>query len=261
MGLFKRGPFAGDLYKPMDPVHADAGTKSAATMTSTFMSKAPGLVESFRTAGVSLEKKGGLGLRAAVYLVVDRSGSMTGYFNNGAVQTFADRILAAAAQFDDDGIVPTVFFGSSAHPVKDIVLGQHTGRVAELHREFGGMGTTNYAAAMETVIQHYRSTNPRVPALVFFQTDGAPNSEAEAETIIVKSSKLPIFWQFVGFGRDNFTFLNRLDTMSGRAVDNAGFFAAGTDPTALSDAQLYDKLLNEYPSYVRSAQHAGIISR
>lgn len=261
MGIFNRGLFAGDMYKTMDPVRASDGSKSAAMMTSTFMSKAPTLVESFRTAGVLLEKKGGLGLRAAVYLVVDRSGSMSGYFRDGSVQAFADRILAAAAQFDDDGVVPTVFFGSRAHPTKDIVLGQHAGRVAQLHQEFGSMGSTNYADAMETVIRHYRGTNPRVPALVFFQTDGAPDNQSAAEEIIVRSSKLPIFWQFVGFGHDRFAFLNRLDTLTNRTVDNAGFLAAGFDPAALSDSELYDKLLNEYPSWVRSAQNVGIVAR
>jgi len=122
------------------------------------------------------------------------------------------------------------------------------------------MGTTNYGAAMRAVIKHYRASGADVPALVIFQTDGAPDSRAEAEQIVRDSSGLPIFWQFVGFGRDEFAFLKKLDELSGRRVDNAGFFEAGLIPSTMSDEQLYDNLLGEYPQWIAAARQVGIVA-
>lgn len=258
MGIFGRLN-RGSLYDPMPPVKMrDVGGQSA-TSKQAFEKMAPDLVSRYEGAKISLQKHKAVGMRAAVYLVLDRSGSMSGFYRDGSVQDLADRVLSAAAHLDDDGTVPTVFFGSNAHPVKDIKLGAHRGRVQELHAKLGSMGSTNYADAMETVIEHYRASRPTAPALVFFQTDGAPNSQVEAEAVIVKSAGLPIFWQFIGFGHDQFTFLRRLDTLTNRVVDNAGFFAAGANPRQMSDAVLYDNMLGEFPQWTEAARNRGIV--
>lgn len=125
------------------------------------------------------------------------------------------------------------------------------------------MGTTNYAAAMEAVVGHYAKAAPGVPAFVIFQTDGSPDSRTAAEKILCESSTQPIFWQFIGFGDDEFKFLHKLDDLPvprKRAVDNAGFFPAGTDPRAIADADLYDRLMNEFPYWLTAARTAGILT-
>ncbi|MGW7595723.1 VWA domain-containing protein, partial [Streptomyces rubiginosohelvolus] len=71
--------------------------------------QAPGLVSLYKTAAVSLAKHDAGGQRAAVYLVLDRSGSMRRYYRNGSVQHLAEQTLALAANLDDDGVVPVVF--------------------------------------------------------------------------------------------------------------------------------------------------------
>ena len=77
---------------------------------------------------------------------------------------------------------------------------------------------------------------PRTPALVVFQTDGGPTSKLAAERYLCKAAKLPLFWQFVGFGdtrSTQFDFLRKLDELAvpaKRVVDNAGFFHAGLGP-------------------------------
>jgi hypothetical protein len=59
-------------------------------------------------------------------------------------------------------------------------------------------------------------------------------------------------------GRANYGILEKLDTMDGRVVDNAGFFALD-DIDAISDADLYERILSEFPDWVRAAQAAKII--
>lgn len=68
--------------------------------------RAPGLVSLYKTAAVSLAKHQVGGRRAAVYLVLDRSGSMRPYYRDGSVQHLAEQVLALAANLDDDGVVP-----------------------------------------------------------------------------------------------------------------------------------------------------------
>ncbi|WP_461038163.1 vWA domain-containing protein [Streptomyces mayteni] len=220
---------------------------------------APDLVERYESARVTLDKRRLLGERAAVYLVLDRSGSMRPFYEDGTVQRLAEQALGLAAHFDDDGIVPTVFFSTDVHTTADVTLGAHRGRIAAIHDTLGHMGRTYYAKAMRAVITHYRASGATAPAFVLFQTDGAPKDKGETGRLLAESATLPIFWQFVGFGDDEFAFLRRLDDLPGRVVDNAGFFPAGAKPAALPDAELYDALMSEFPTWLSSARAANIL--
>lgn len=221
-----------------------------------------GLVSLAKTATVSLEKNGLGGQRAAVYLVVDRSGSMAGYFRNGSVQHLADQALGLSVNLDDDGIVPLVLFDSRPYPIVDVRLDRYQGVVDEQHRLHGGdltMGGTQYAIAMSAVIEHHQATGVSGPALVIFQTDGEPQDRDAARLQLAQASRLPIFWSFVGFGPYEVGFLKQLDTMRGRLVDNAGYFHAG-DPLHLSDADVYDGITREYGAWLAAARAKGILS-
>ncbi|MFJ3493960.1 vWA domain-containing protein [Streptomyces sp. NPDC086091] len=226
---------------------------------------APALVDLYKSAGVSLTKHGLDGQRAAVYLVVDYSGSMKPYYRDGSVQALADRVLGLSAHLDDDGSVPVVFFSTDVDAVTDIALDAHHGRVDRIVAGLGHMGKTSYHLAMDAVIDHYLDSGSRDPALVVFQTDGGPINRLAAERYLCKSAVLPLFWQFIGFGdasSKQFDFLRRLDDLpvpGKRVVDNAGFFHAGADPRKVSDAQLYDRLLGEFPQWLVAARARGIV--
>ncbi|GAA0350849.1 vWA domain-containing protein [Streptomyces blastmyceticus] len=226
---------------------------------------APALVSLCKTAAVSLEKQGLTGQRAAVYLVLDRSGSMREYYKNGTVQHLAEQALGLSANLDDDGTVPVVFFSTDVDGTADLDLTNYEGRIDELHGSMGHMGRTNYHWAMEAVIEHYRKSGATDPAFVIFQTDGGPYSKPAAERALCEAAKLPIFWQFVGFGDPEgkgFDFLRKLDDLAvpeKRVVDNAGFFHAGRDPRALTDARLYQELMVEFPEWLAEARAAGIV--
>lgn len=223
---------------------------------------APGLISLYKQAAVSLDKHGLSGERAAVYLVLDRSGSMREYYRDGTVQHLAEQALGLAAHFDDDGIVPVVFFSTGIDGIDEVSLTDYSGRISKLNDSYGHMGRTDYAAAMTAVIDHYRQSGAHAPGFVIFQTDGAPTSRNAATKVLCQAAELPLFWQFIGFGDDEFRFLRRLDELpvpAKRVVDNAGFFPTGKDPRAISDALLYDQLTAEFPQWLAAARTKGIV--
>ncbi|MEU1675102.1 VWA domain-containing protein [Streptomyces roseifaciens] len=243
----------------------DTPAQSPAISLTKVEKSAPALVSLYKAAGVSLEKQGLTGQRAAVYLVLDRSGSMREFYKNGTVQHLAEQALGLSANLDDDGTVPVVFFSTDVDGVAEIDLGNYEGRIGELHSSMGHMGRTNYHWAMEAVIEHYKKSGSTAPAFVIFQTDGGPYSKPAAERALCESANLPIFWQFVAFGDPEgkgFDFLRKLDDLpvpEKRVVDNAGFFHAGRDPKSLTAAQLYAELMVEFPDWLKEARAAGIV--
>ncbi|MGW7353426.1 VWA domain-containing protein [Streptomyces sp. NPDC054784] len=225
---------------------------------------APALVSFYEKAGDSLREHSLEGVRAAVYLVLDRSGSMRPYYRDGTVQHLAERILGLAAHLDDDGVVPLIFFSTDVDGTAEISLDAYEGRVERLHDSLGHMGRTHYHWAMDAVIDHHLASGSGEPALVVFQTDGGPSSRTAAERYLCRAARLPLFWQFVGFGdpdANDFAFLRRLDELAvpaRRVVDNAGFFHAGRDPRAVTDAELYDRLLDGFPAWLAAVRGGAL---
>ncbi|MDX3261273.1 VWA domain-containing protein [Streptomyces sp. NPDC093228] len=226
---------------------------------------APALVSLYKSAGVALAGHGLGGQRAAVHLVLDYSGSMKPYYEDGSVQALADRVLGLTAHIDDDGVVPVVFFSTDIDAVTHVSLDDHQGRIDRIVAGLGHMGRTAYHLAMDAVIDHYLDSGTTDPAFVVFQTDGGPVSRPAAERYLCKAAGLPMFWQFIGFGdadSKQFDFLRRLDELpvpDKRIVDNAGFFHAGGDPRKVSDAELYDRLVGEFPKWLTKARAKGIV--
>lgn len=240
------------MFRKNAPIPAPTGSGPAVSLD-----KVPsGLLSLTKTAAVSLEKQGLTGQRAAVYLVLDHSGSMHSFYRDGSVQRLAEQALGLSANLDDDGTVPLVYFGSHAERPIDVSLNGYAGVIDRTHTAVV-WGTTDYAAAINAVTAHYQASGASDPALVIFQSDGGPTSKPAAEQALKAASLLPVFWAFVGFG-ERIAFLEKLDDLRGRKVDNASFFHA-RDPHTVSDTALYDGITHEYAGWLAAASAAGIL--
>lgn len=184
------------------------------------------------------------GAKAKVGLVLDYSGSMTTLYRNGTIQEVIEQMLPLAMQFDDDGNMETWLFDDGFHRLPDINLNNFDGYI-EREAKFR-MGCTNYAPVMKDVEQAYMGENPvTLPSYVIFITDGDNADYRETEAFIKQVSTKPIFWQFVGIGKTSFAFLEKLDNLEGRYVDNANFFKVDK-PSDIT----YETLLAEFPSWL-----------
>ncbi|MDO9456522.1 VWA domain-containing protein [Nocardioides sp.] len=252
-------------------------------------STAPGLVSLAKTAKVSLEKRNLFGSKAKVAVVMDYSGSMSREYSSGRVQNLTERILALATQLDDDGAIDFFVFDSSAAYLGEVPLDNYAGAVTRL-TQGRRMGTTDYAGAFRTVRDHFGFPPPQVvttekkglfgrkkkvegavdvalpaglqpanePVFAIFLTDGAPNSKPQAVQALIEVSTAPIFWKFLSIGAESFEFLQKLDDLEERVIDNADYKPIGSID-ALSDEALIEALLDEYGEYVTEARRLGMV--
>ncbi|MCY0960898.1 VWA domain-containing protein [Streptomyces sp. H27-H5] len=229
---------------------------------------------------VSLTKNGAAGVTARVILVLDASGSMSTLYSRGTVAGVVERMAAVAAQLDDDGEMQAWTFATNPARLPDLTIGElpewirlhvRVGQMSLFGRKKPPKGLTGGQVDMRAVgfqneeqkviaeVRAYvRATVVPVPTLVLFFSDGGVYRNNEIEQELRAAVEEPVFWQFVGLGRAGFGVLERFDDMPGRRVDNVGFFAVD-DIDAISDAELYDKLLSEFPSWIRAAGQAGIL--
>lgn len=244
--------------------------------------KAPELLSLAKHANEALNLRKLNGQKAKVALVLDYSGSMSGQYRTGAMQRLAEKILALGTQLDDDGAIDLFVFDSQAAHLGEVTLDNFRGSIDRL-TSGRRMGTTNYAAAFDAVVKHYgfnpqktasgsggffRKKTPDLfaplttpagePVFALFLTDGVPDNPTAAVEAITRASYAPVFWQFLSIGRQSISFLERLDDLDGRYIDNADYKPVG-DVDQLTDTKLFDLILDEYPGWVAEERNRGQI--
>jgi len=236
----------------------------------------PALLSLVKTAGVSLTKRGLGEHTARVALCLDISASMYGLYSTGAVEALTQRVLALALRFDDDGEVDVFLFGGQGHVAPPLSLADAGTYISDLMRTVRFEGSTRYAEALKLVREHYfgssgKRLSPRqdpLPVYLMFVTDGATSDRGAVEEQLRWGSHEPMYVQFMGIGKDRgprgeFAFLHQLDDLSGRLIDNAGFFALTPDQlmgrTPIGDDELFDLLMTEYPGWLPAARAAGLL--
>ncbi|MFJ8209556.1 VWA domain-containing protein [Streptomyces sp. NPDC096033] len=229
---------------------------------------------------VSLRKAGAGDVTARVVLVLDASGSMSTLYARGTVAGVVERMAAVAAQLDDDGEMQAWTFATNPARLPDLAIGElpewlglhvRVGQMSVFGRkkppkglrpgqvDMRQVGFQNEEQKVIAEVRAFVRAHPvPAPTLVLFFSDGGVYRNAEIERELREAVEEPVFWQFVGLGRAGFGVLERFDTMPGRRVDNVGFFAVD-DIDRIPDAELYDRLLSEFPSWIRAARQAGIL--
>jgi len=234
------------------PAPASAVMQAKINLEKRVEREAPQLVSLVKQAGVSLQKVGLSEHRAKVCLCLDISGSMGRLYKEGLVQRFAERILALGCKFDDDGEIDVFLFGKNVHHPAPMALSNCNTYVGQAIQRHPLEGDTRYGAAMQAIRAFYfpdaaggertRPVAAELPVYVMFVTDGGTSDQATTEKQLRWASNEPIFWQFMGIGKgrkskskflaafadSDFPFLEKLDELQGRLVDNANYFSVSS---------------------------------
>jgi hypothetical protein len=286
--------------EPADPPVAPPGLNLAKPMPAGLpVDLAKRLGPRLEKADAVILRKGLSGVTAQVALVVDFSGSMSGLVHKGTVATTTERVMAVAARFDDDGRMDVWQFAQGFRRLPPLDLAELDGYVAKHMRQMPkGIGIgNNEPAVMKDVLAFYKGepsvplgmtskearelekVEPRRglrrrrkggtdveravagtdPVYVVFVSDGGIYKNDAIRKVLTEASEHPIFWQFIGIGDEDYGVLEEFDSMTGRRVDNAGFFSLD-DIDQVGDDELYDRMLSEFPQWLRDARAAGVLS-
>jgi uncharacterized protein (DUF58 family) len=218
------------------------------------------VIDLSKKAAFAANKHGIEALRAQVVLVLDISKSMHGLYHGGVVQRVIERVLALALNFDDDGRIEVMLFGTRAYALPPVGVDDFDGYVERvILAQYRINEATNYAPALRLLHERHAGKDAAEPTFVIFLTDGGNADRRECEEAIRALSSRPVFIQFVGIGTEDFPFLRKLDELKGRQADNAGFMHI-EDISAIRDAELYDRLLNEFPAWLEKARVLRIVA-
>lgn len=249
------------------PVPADpSGVRTVAGEEKLSLEKRQKLDLRKREVAKVLLDKGAPGVRARVVLVIDKTGSMSREYSRKRIHKVVERMVPIAVQVDDDGTLEPYLYGESFARLPDVTVGEvdeWTSTYLHLRGIHGGIdyaqigGFNDELPIMGEIISSL-TPGATMPTLVLFFTDGGFNQKKQISNLMKEASALPAFWQFVGLGKADYGILESLDTMRGRVVDNAGFFSVD-DIATISDAELYRRLLGEFPDWLRAARAAGIV--
>lgn len=199
----------------------------------------------------------GISNKSRVAFVLDYSGSFRPEYMSGRIQDIFERLFPIAMAFDDNQAVDLFAFHGEAFDLGEVTLNNFSDAIREKVERKLTFGGTSYAPIINMIVNRYKKEKGD-PVYVVFLTDGDCSDGASSKRAIIEASKYGIFFQFVGVGSARMEFLEELDNMPGRTVDNANFFQVNKI-AKMSDSDLYGKLMNEYPQWLKEAKAKNII--
>ncbi len=218
-------------------------------------------IEERKSVVVEEKKKRNISIDIAkVVFVLDHSRSMSTLYTNGTVQRTLERIFPLAMQFDDNSEMEFYLFDTLFKELDTITtenIEDYTSEV--IMKKRGVYGATNYAPIIEEITERYsKKEKSKIPTFVIFITDGNNADKRAAKEALVKASFFNIFWKFIGIGDEKFEFLEKLDNMSGRFIDNANFIAI-KDLNLIKDKNLYSMLFEEFDEWLKLCKDNDMI--
>ena len=274
--------------EPRLPVIEDSHkSQKAIELDKKLQEKAPHIFNLAKKADISLKKANLTNHDAKVALFLDISASMSSLYSSGKIQRLAEKILALGCRFDNNAAIEIFLFGVNPHNPGSMSIDNFSNFIHHILQQYPLEGGTYYGKVMKEIrnfyfpdargSRRYAPIKADRPVYVMFVTDGETADESESKQQLQWSSHEPIFWQFMAIGKSqkdvkskgvrgwlarsvasDFSFLEQLDEMGDRYLDNADFFSL-EDPEHIADEELYDLLTAEYPHWVKSARIKNLL--
>ena len=205
--------------------------------------------EALNKVVVNLKKDTGidLGLLSVQAVVaLDDSGSMRTTYQNGTVQNTLTSLLPFSLKFDDNGELEVYMFSSGCKKIKPNMTEENFEKyVANYIDKQHVYSSTNYAPVIKMIDNDFKKSSSKIPTLVFFITDGDNFDKTATDEAIRAASEHGIFYMFIGIGNERFDYLQKLDDLTGRKVDNTGFMKI-QDLNTVSDDEIFLKSLKDF---------------
>lgn len=226
--------------------------------------------------GISLEKKAEMvgilltkkGINQApvmrVGIAIDISGSMSGLYSSGALQTAFDQMMGVAVKFDDNGELDVFQFNTGCEYVGTSSPSNHADYIRKNIRINGG---TNYGPIVEQATKFFfgggaaepsksggflgglfgkkapeaaaPTATDNTPVLMIVLTDGEPNDARETLRLLEQNQSRPIYWHFVGIGGTRSSF----KTIAHLADELPNVGEVYLPRLEMSDEDIYDQLI------------------
>ena len=184
-----------------------------------------------------------------VAVVLDASKSMYSLYKDGRIQSLLERLMGLSMALDKDESFDFYLFGNDVAKLPQLDSNSIEGYVErEVMGKYKINQATNYAPAVRRIHDDFFGT--KEPVLVVFITDGDASDKKQTEKVLTQLCTQSYFFMFVGIGSETFGFLNKLDDLKNRPIDNTGFFAAEA-LEGISDDDFFSNLLDEYSGWVR----------
>ncbi|MDR1961346.1 MAG: VWA domain-containing protein [Gracilibacteraceae bacterium] len=179
-------------------------------------------------------------------LVADASGSMYEIYENGRVQRAIDKLFPLATVLHESVSMDFWAFAAKSRQFDPVLMENARSYSFDVSGGYERwMSMLNYqynneAEAMRDIMMIYASS--REPVLTLFLTDGHLSAEWQIEEILIKTSRFPVFWQFIGLHGAEYGILEQVSEIPGRFSANADFLKLN-DIDDLTDTELYTRLL------------------